>query len=69
MLDYILTFYLATHTTKSIWLQPFMNTEDAALKFTGYVIDGFGRRKVTVATFLDVSNAFDCVNHKTLVVK
>ena len=45
------------------------NTEHALLKFTGDIIDGFDRGKVTVATFMDLSKAFDCVNHEILLAK
>lgn len=49
--------------------QAFRNTEHALLKFAGDVVDGFDSGKVTVATFMDLSKAFDCVNHEILVAK
>ena len=45
------------------------NTEHALLKFTGDVIDGLDDGQVTAATFIDLSKAFDCVNHDILIAK
>ena len=45
------------------------STEHALLKFTGDVIDGFDDGQVTVATFMDLSKASDCVNHDILIAK
>jgi len=49
--------------------QALRNTEHALLKFTGDVMDGFDSGNVTVATFMDLSKAFDCVNHEILIGK
>ena len=49
--------------------QALRNTEHALLKFTGDVVDGFDSGKPTVATFMDLSKAFDCVNHEILIAK
>lgn len=45
------------------------STELQVLRLTEYVTEGFNRRQVTGAVFLDVSKAFDRVWHDGLIVK
>ncbi|KAF7671231.1 putative RNA-directed DNA polymerase from transposon BS, partial [Cucumispora dikerogammari] len=45
------------------------STEHALIKFSGDIINGFDRQEVTVATFMDLSKAFDCVDHVILLAK
>ena len=45
------------------------STEHALLKFTDDVLQAFDNKKITVATFMDLSKAFDCVNHNILLSK
>lgn len=44
-------------------------TEHALLKFVDDVLEYFDENKFTVATFMDLSKAFDCVNHDMLIKK
>ena len=39
------------------------STEDALLKFTDDIQQSFDNNKIAIAIFIDLSNAFDCVNH------
>ena len=39
-------------------------TETAILKFVQDVINNFENRNITAAVFLDLTKAFDCVNHQ-----
>ena len=45
------------------------STEHALLKFTDYVLKYFDDNKVGIATFIDLSKAYDCVDHKILLTK
>ena len=41
----------------------------AAAKFVKDVLKGFDENNKTIAVFLDLSKAFDCVNHAILIEK
>jgi retron-type reverse transcriptase len=45
------------------------STEDALLKFCGEIFDGLDKKKTCAALFIDISKAFDCVDHKLLLKK
>ena len=45
------------------------STEMAAIKLCNDVLNGFDSNRTTVAVFLDLSRAFDCVDHKILIEK
>ena len=46
-----------------------MNTELAAIKLVKNILNNFDDHKLTIAVFLDLTRAFDCVNHKILLDK
>ena len=45
------------------------STELALARFTRDIIKSFDDGKLTIAVFLDLSRAFDCVNHDILIEK
>ena len=45
------------------------STEHALLKFTYDILKYFDDNKVAIATVMDLSKAFDCVDHKILLTK
>lgn len=45
------------------------STTDAILDFTGNVIENLNKGNYTIGIFLDMSKAFDSINHKTLLRK
>ena len=45
------------------------STTDAILEFVGKIIKGFERGEYTLALFLDLSKAFDTLQHDTLLKK
>ena len=49
--------------------RPNHSTTDAILEFVGRVIKGFERGENTLALFLDLSKAFDSIQHSTLLTK
>jgi len=48
---------------------PNKSTETALLKFTDFIYRSINSNKITIAIFLDISKAFDTVNHKILLHK
>lgn len=47
----------------------FRSTTDAILDLTGNILEGFNKGMYTLALFLDMSKAFDSINHVTLLQK
>ena len=45
------------------------STEHALLKFTDDILKSFDDNKVGIATFMDLSKAFDCIDHNILLTK
>ena len=45
------------------------STEHALLKFTDNILKCFDDNKVGIATYMNHSKVFDCVDHKTLLTK
>ena len=45
------------------------STTDAILDFTGNVLESLNKGQYTIALFLDMSKAFDSINHNTLLKK
>ena len=43
------------------------SAEHALLKFTDDILQSFDNKKIAIATFVDFSKAFDCVNHDILL--
>ena len=46
-----------------------MSTETALLAFTKYVLDAFDNEEFIISVFLDLSKAFDTVDHEILLYK
>ena len=45
------------------------STEHALLKFSDHILKLFDQKKVAIATFMDLSEVFDCVDHNILLSK
>ena len=45
------------------------STEHALLKFTDDILQCFDNNKIAIATFMNLSKAFYCVNHDILLTK
>ena len=45
------------------------STTHAILELTGNIINGFNERKLTLGVFLDLSKAFDTIDHQNLLMK
>ena len=64
--------YFSTHNILSSLQFGFRSgasTKHALLKFTDDILKCFDDNKVGIATFMDVSKGFDCVDHKILLTK
>ena len=46
---------------------PARSTETALLEMLQYIVDGWSERRHVVAVFLDLSKAFDCLDHAVLL--
>ena len=45
------------------------STTSAVLSLTDHILKSFDEQKLTLGIFLDLSKAFDCVNHNILIRK
>ena len=45
------------------------STEHALLKFSDDILKLFDQKKVAIATFMDLSKEFDCVDHNIILSK
>lgn len=45
------------------------STSDAVMEFTGKVLNGFEQNEITIATFIDLSKAFDTIDHEVMLKK
>ena len=54
---------------KQFGFRPNMGTNHALLQILNYVAESFNQNKFVVATLLDLSKAFDLINHKILLHK
>lgn len=64
--------YLYNHsiiTQLQFCFRPFMSTEIALQCFTNHVLNAFDMNQFTIGVFIDLSKAFDIVNHKILLDK
>src|SRR5690606_27717995 len=50
-------------------LRPKRSTQDAILKLTNSVMHFLNEGKKVLAIYIDISKAFDCVNHSLLIEK
>jgi retron-type reverse transcriptase len=49
--------------------RPQRSTSDAILDLSGNILDAFNKGMYTLGLFLDMTKAFDCINHQTLFQK